>query len=72
VWHCCSHARRLTPSLAPAPPRSEVEDAERRAAEAAAALTARAAELDGDNRKLREAKYALDTQVGGPGGGRGG
>ncbi|GBF91102.1 hypothetical protein Rsub_04771 [Raphidocelis subcapitata] len=41
----------------------EVEDAERRGAEAAAALGARLSELDGDNRALREAKYGLDSQV---------
>lgn len=29
------------------------------------ALVSRAAELDGENRKLREAKYELDTKVGG-------
>jgi hypothetical protein len=40
-----------------------VEDAERRGSEAAAALSARVAELDADNRKLRDAKYALDAQV---------
>lgn len=38
-------------------------DAERRGAEAAAALSARVSELDTDNRALREAKYSLDTQV---------
>ncbi|KAI8471988.1 MAG: centriole protein [Monoraphidium minutum] len=41
----------------------EVEDAERRGSEAAAALSARVAELDADNRQLREAKYCLDTRI---------
>jgi hypothetical protein len=40
-----------------------MEELERRLQEQAAALSARIAELDTDNRKLRDQKYELDTRV---------
>ncbi len=45
-------------------PRRERADVERRFRDQVAALNGRVAELDTDNRKLRDTKYELDTKVG--------
>lgn len=42
---------------------SERADIEKRSREQLAAVNARVAELDAENRKLREAKYELDSKV---------
>jgi hypothetical protein len=56
-----------TVALTAAIPCRERQQAETKHREQVEALTARLAELDSDNRKLREAKYQLDTQVGAAG-----